>query len=329
MLTALTKYQRSNLSIFLIKNCEQIIKRKMSTAPIATLSDDYLVRAQRVVPPLTNLLHKGQAGRIGVIGGSFEYTGAPYFAAMTSMKVGADAVHVFCCKDAATPIKSYSPELMVHPVLDDEHDAVKLIEPWLERLHVLVIGPGLGRDPKIFETITKLLQICKTLEKPLVIDADGLFLLSQDINIIANYPGIILTPNLVEFERIFGKDEVDLDAKFKIVGPNLTVLKKGFSDLIYNSDKINDYLQITGGGGRRCSGQGDILAGTIAVFYCWALQANDPEAAKVACYGASYFVKKLNPKTFLTKGRSMTASDMLENIHNTFEVYFENKQSQK
>lgn len=321
--------QRSHRFISIYKISAKIIG-KMSTTTSSTInnfSDDYLVRAQCVVPPLSNSLYKGQAGRIGVIGGSFEYTGAPFFAAIAAMRVGADAVHIFCSKDAAIPIKSYSPELMVHPVLDDANDAVALIEPWLERLHVLIIGPGLGRETKTFDTIIRLLEVCKRIEKPLIIDADGLFLLSQNINLIADYPGVILTPNAVEFIRLFGNDGIGLAEKFKITGPNVTVLQKGFNDMIYSStDGVNDYEQVSGGGGRRCSGQGDILAGTIAVFYYWAIKANDPNAAKVACYAGSYFLKKLNPYTFRSKGRSMCASDMIDKIHETFELYFENKQ---
>ena len=51
---------------------------------------------RRVVPPLTFALHKGQGGRIAVVGGSLEYTGAPYFAAMAALRTGADIAHVFC-----------------------------------------------------------------------------------------------------------------------------------------------------------------------------------------------------------------------------------------
>lgn len=93
--------------------------------------------SRTVVPRLTDNKHKGQYGRIGVVGGSLEYTGAPYFAAISSLKVGADLAHVFCQKEAAVVIKSYSPELIVHPNLDDEN-AVEVIAPWLERLHVIV-----------------------------------------------------------------------------------------------------------------------------------------------------------------------------------------------
>ena len=74
-----------------------------------------------VVPRLTNTMHKGQCGRVAVFGGCILYTGAPYFAAISALKCGADLVHVFCEKEAGTVIKSYSPELIVHPVLDAEY----------------------------------------------------------------------------------------------------------------------------------------------------------------------------------------------------------------
>lgn len=293
---------------------------------ISKMCDDiYLKRARECVPPLTNNLHKGQLGRIGVFGGSTDYTGAPYFAAISALKVGADLVHVFCCAGAAIPIKSYSPELMVHPVLDDPNDAMKLIEPWLERLHVLVIGPGLGRDPAVLATIRQLITACRSLKKPLVLDADALFLISQDLSIITNYPGAILTPNVVEFSRIFGED--DFEKKLNEIGSSVTVLKKGFGDTIYSGPtKIEDAYTVQGGNGRRCGGQGDVLAGSTAIFYAWAIKAQDPEPEKIACVAASHFVKKLNTATFGAKGRSMTVTDMIQNIHRVFDEHFEQKE---
>jgi ATP-dependent NAD(P)H-hydrate dehydratase len=72
---------------------------------------------KKVIPPLLFDTHKGEAGRIGVVGGSEEYTGAPIFASMAAFRTGADLVHVFCAKNAAIPIKSFSPDLIVHPIL--------------------------------------------------------------------------------------------------------------------------------------------------------------------------------------------------------------------
>lgn len=66
--------------------------------------------------------HKGQHGKVTVIGGSSAYTGAPYFAAFSAMQVGADYGNVYCTKEAAQPIKSYAPELVVFPVMKEESD---------------------------------------------------------------------------------------------------------------------------------------------------------------------------------------------------------------
>lgn len=303
------------------KSVMSLIRRKFSSK----MSEEfYLNRARQCIPNLTNDLHKGQSGRIGVVGGSPDYTGAPYFAAISALKVGADLVHIFCCAGAAVPIKSYSPELMVHPVLDDPSDPVKLIEPWLERLHVLVIGPGLGRDPAVFSTIRRLIAVCRSLKKPLVLDADALFLISQDISIIVNYPGAILTPNVVEFPRIF--EQEDYANALNAIGPSVAVLKKGFADTIYSgANKVSDTITVQGGNGRRCGGQGDILAGSTAIFYAWAIKANDSEPEKTACVAASHFVKRLNTMAFGVKGRSMTATDMIQHIHTVFDVHFEQK----
>ena len=67
------------------------------------------------------------------------YTGAPYFAAISALKAGADLVHVFCEREAGQVIKSYSPELIVHPVFDTEL-AMEEIDQWLPRFHCVVLG---------------------------------------------------------------------------------------------------------------------------------------------------------------------------------------------
>ena len=78
--------------------------------------------AKLVVPPLSNSLHKGQMGRIGILGGSEEYTGAPFYAAKSSLMLGADLSFIFCAEAATIPIKSYSPEVMVVPFYTKEDE---------------------------------------------------------------------------------------------------------------------------------------------------------------------------------------------------------------
>lgn len=71
-----------------------------------------------IIPQLSHSLHKGQAGRVGVVGGSRDYTGAPYYSSMASMRLGADMSHTICEPSAGDVIKTYSPDLIVHRILD-------------------------------------------------------------------------------------------------------------------------------------------------------------------------------------------------------------------
>ena len=83
----------------------------------STWNEDHQHHAMtRCVLPLSADSHKGSSGRVGVLGGSARYTGAPYYAAMAALKAGSDLAFVFCAQEASLPIKCYSPELMVAPV---------------------------------------------------------------------------------------------------------------------------------------------------------------------------------------------------------------------
>ena len=165
--------------------------------------DPCLRRAMDFIPSLDPhtlspaAMRKGGCGRIGVVGGCQEYTGAPFFAAMSALRVGADISHVFCAKGAGPVIKSYSPELIVHPYLTELHDlpgglhassaernlasekAAGAISAWFSRLDVLVVGPGLGRDPVVFASAKRIVQFAMVAQLPVVIDADGLALVRR------------------------------------------------------------------------------------------------------------------------------------------------------
>ncbi|KAL7030549.1 hypothetical protein ACKWTF_006704 [Chironomus riparius] len=298
--------------------------------------DIWMERAKKIVPKLTNDMHKGEAGRIGIIGGSLEYTGAPYYAGIAALKVGCDLVHIFCPQSAALAIKSYSPELIVHPLLDSDN-ALDLIEPWLSRLHVLVIGSGLGRDRNILHTVSELIMCCKKSQKPLVIDADGLFLITQNTSLLNDYQNVILTPNAMELFRLIGDTNEKLHALSEKIGKNVIVLEKAMNDRIYDTETMSKVECPQGGTNRRCGGQGDLLAGAVAVFYHWALNLtnkdnsgqpiHDFNPAIAACYGATYLIKYCNRLAYEKYGRSMTAVDMIDCIHTGFNEYFEHENS--
>ncbi|KAG5887141.1 hypothetical protein JTB14_024250 [Gonioctena quinquepunctata] len=308
-----------------VNKCELTSVRGVAKKMCESFEDVIHQKSKTLAPPLTRDRHKGQAGRIGVFGGSLEYTGAPYFSSISALKVGADLAYVFCNKEAATVIKSYSPELIVLPVLDDS-EAIQKIEPWLERLHVVLIGPGLGRNEKTFAVIEQVIQSCRTKKKPMVIDADGLFLVSQKPDIIKNYPApLILTPNVMEFNRLVDRNvgdgtKLERSSDFlKNLGGDITLLCKDYEEEIIGNDTI---VKVVGSGsGRRCGGQGDLLGGSLATFFSWAvMKGEDP---KVACYSAAKLTRDCNARAFAKFGRSMTTTNMIDEIHGVFNDNFE------
>lgn len=325
------KFCQSNIHSF-AKNMENLT------------SEQLLEAAQSFVPKMTPEMYKGQCGRIGVIGGCKEYTGAPYFAGITALKVGADLSHVFCTEAAAPVIKSYSPELIVHPILDSSNCIAEVGE-WLPRIHTLVVGPGLGRDPSIFGNFKGIFQSVIELGLPLVVDADGVYFITQDPNIIKGYKKAVLTPNGIEFirlyEKVFGetpKKEAAIDNTRNLAEAlsGVTIVQKGKDDIISNGTMT--IICSKQGSVRRCGGQGDLLSGSMGTFMYWANktmkdtqsgnQAGDALLEKLgpnltAAFGACFLTRECNRLAYLSHKRSMTTTDMIACIHQAFETYFE------
>eukprot|EP00882_Tetradesmus_deserticola_P029541 GHRQ01033099.1.p1 GENE.GHRQ01033099.1~~GHRQ01033099.1.p1 ORF type:complete len:302 (+),score=113.67 GHRQ01033099.1:51-956(+) len=244
-----------------------------------------LLRALKdMVPSLTTDSHKGQAGKVGVVGGCREYTGAPFFAAMSSLRMGCDLAYVFCTPSAAPVIKGYSPELIVIPELLDSRDFVNVhlsdkfskfresIEPWLKRLSVLILGPGLGDDALVAECMRDIVAMARKLQLPVIIDGSGLNFVAHTPDIVRGYSNCLLTPNIAEFGRLAEAVGVQLDGKIGVRwqqqsqqlaaalgGPLL--LSKGPQDIITDGQQL--LVVRADGSPRRCGGQGDILTGEL------------------------------------------------------------------
>ncbi|XP_038863055.1 ATP-dependent (S)-NAD(P)H-hydrate dehydratase-like isoform X1 [Salvelinus namaycush] len=316
-------------------NAGLVLERSFSHGTAARRGmDDILPLVKNIVPPLTSKKHKGQDGRIGIIGGCQEYTGAPYFAAISALKVGADLSHVFCTKTAATVIKSYSPELIVHPVLDSP-DAVEEIEKWLPRLHCLVVGPGLGRDEMLLKNAKEVIEKSKARDIPIVIDADGLWLVAQQPSVIQGYQKGILTPNYMEFTQLYeamhhepldSSDHQRSAMELSVAMGNLTVVLKGEEDLITDGNKV--ILCRQEGSGRRCGGQGDLLSGSLGVLAHWAYTSSadmtkSVNPSVVAAFGACSLTRQCNRQAFHKHGRATTTTDMIQEISSAFKKLFE------
>jgi len=250
--------------------------------------DDILQQVKTFISPLSFDAHKGEGGRVGVIGGSRDYSGAPFYSAISALKTGADLSHIFCCESASSAIKSYSPEVIVHPYLIENNDvdpasrserskhAVEDVRAWFQGIRVFVIGPGLGRDSLVWKTVSEIVEQAKGEGIPLVIDGDGINMICENLDLIRGYNKVVLTPNVVEFKRLCSKvfeekekrENGDLKDLCNRLG-NITVVLKSKEDLICNGE--NEPVKCKEEGSpRRCGGQGDILTGVLATFLGWA-----------------------------------------------------------
>ncbi|KAL4193886.1 hypothetical protein AMTRI_Chr06g179180 [Amborella trichopoda] len=330
------------------ENCSNISMESSykTKCTIHSLSQSDISRIVRsIVPPLDPGRHKGQAGKIAVIGGCREYTGAPYFAAISALKIGADLSHVFCTTDAATVIKSYSPELIVHPVLEESYNlrsenklptskrVLADVVKWMERFDCLIIGPGLGRDPFLLECVSEIIQHARKENIPLVIDGDGLFLVTNNLELVKGYHLTVLTPNVNEYKRLIQKvlecDVSDEDApqQLQMLSKRLggvTILQKGKNDLISDGETV-EMVSIFGSP-RRCGGQGDILSGSVALFSSWARSMKATRGAGftenpmiLGSIAGSALLRRAASLAFENKKRSTLTTDIIECLGRSLE----------
>merc|ERR1712194_136745 len=294
-------------------------------------SSDFL---RDIVPSLDGRGHKGQAGRICVLGGSVDFAGAPYYAGMASLRVGGELAYMCTAEEATGPIKSYSPELMVSAIynwgrMSDDNQAtvqqeqdqmVAKMEALFPRLHCLVIGPGLGRDDRVLAAVARVIRSAKKQGLPLVIDADGLWLIERHPELMRDYRSAVLTPNAAEFRRlakvVAGDERADLRRVCQEMhGP--IILLKGAVDRICGPDGERVLECSEDGAPRRPGGLGDFLAGSLGTILAWAcLRKRDKLHA---CVAASVVVRRACRAAYLKKKRAMVAPDVLEEVGAAFE----------
>ncbi len=232
---------------------------------------------------------------------------------------------------------------------------------WLPRLHALVIGPGLGRDKAILSNVEQLIGLLRKQEKPIpiVIDADGLFLITEKPDLINSYENCILTPNSAEFERLYEKvtgaksEEQKKEKDKKKLAQKLAetlqvnILMKGHLDTIASPKSAEPIQCGIDGSPRRCGGQGDLLSGALVASYFWAIKNREkieyqpsnsersPKSvdqpspfmklspAQVAAYAASTLIRTSSQTVFGKLGRSMISADILKEIGPIFNKLFE------
>ena len=152
-----------------------------------------------VTKPRPSKSHKGDFGRILIIGGSETFSGAPALVALAALRTGVDLTYVAAPAKTAYAISSMSPNL-ISVKLDGEHlnpSNVPGLNRYIEIANAVVLGPGLGLHPETREFVKAIVEAVESAGKPLLLDADGLKAFAE-FKKPSNVP-LVLTPHAGEY----------------------------------------------------------------------------------------------------------------------------------
>lgn len=264
-----------------------------------------------LIRPRNPAAHKNIFGHSLIIGGSEGKCGAAILASTAALRTGCGLVTALIPAAAVIPLLSTLPEAMSIVRNDDEEE----ITIDISRFQSVGFGPGIG-----MQAASMLSYLLRNQQKPLVIDADGLTLLSRNTDwyqLLA--PNIILTPHPGEFDRLTKKHDSAFE-RFKTQllfskSHQVYVLLKGQHTTI-TSPNAKVYCNTTGNSGMATAGSGDVLTGIITSLLA---QGYSPEiAAVLGAYLHGFAGDKAAEEKSMT---SMIASDIIDGIPAFFKQY--------
>jgi NAD(P)H-hydrate epimerase len=221
------------------------------------------------LPLIIRSRHKYEAGYVLGISGSPEMPGAAALTSLATLRAGAGIVRLFTQPE--TSQAGLAPEI-IRETID-----LGRIEEEQERADSLFIGPGLGRSSAVQKMIQKLLP---RLKKPVVVDGDGLYHLSQmsDYSLPA---GSVLTPHHGEMTRLLGGPPTLESCQRYVEKHEVTVILKGAPTILFHP-KRHPLIVTTGDPGMATAGSGDVLTGIVVAMLAQKLPPD--QAAPLAVY---------------------------------------------
>jgi len=214
--------------------------------------------------------HKGDFGRVLVVGGSETYSGAPALTALGAYATGVDIVYVAAPEAVASIISGFSPSIITVKLKGKRLAPRNLeeISPFLERVDAVAMGPGLGLHDETAEASNTLLAQVEEKGLPVLLDADALKAFAR-VKRRLRTP-VVFTPHHGEFMILAGREAGGgLDKKGETVRDEAsrlgaTVLLKGHVDIVSDGARVR--FNRTGNPGMTVGGTGDVLSGVVAGY---------------------------------------------------------------
>jgi len=242
--------------------------------------------------------------------------GAASLASSAAYVVGGGLVRACVLDDVAQVIFRWQREVTARIIPGKNgmycKDSVKAVADELNKSNVILIGPGLGRSLDVTEFVREVIFLART---PLVMDADALFAVSQDLNILKEIKTpCVITPHPGEMSRLTGASVQDIldntaDTAYRFSKEyNIVTLLKDTHTVIAHP-KENFYINTTGNNALAKAGTGDVLAGMIAGFIAQGSDVFAASALSAYIHGKAGEAASLDLSTY-----SVSASDLLKYI---------------
>lgn len=220
----------------------------------------------KYLPRRINYSYKGNYGKVLIIAGSKEISGAAALSALAAFKTGAGMVRIFTHENNRNILGKLLPEAMINTYTIDKFD-IKSLQAAIKWCDVIAVGPGMGTGEVQTEIVNEVLES----KIPTVIDADGINTISRHNEIKEKlHDKVILTPHLGEMSRF-------LAVPAKEIAQNLikytrkvnykygaTVVLKDARTVMAN--KKGTYINLTGNSGMATAGSGDVLTGIMVAL---------------------------------------------------------------
>ncbi|MDA8125027.1 MAG: NAD(P)H-hydrate dehydratase [Deltaproteobacteria bacterium] len=277
--------------------CGKLHLSRISFPP--ALCDDEAIKVEIngfiALPLRERTLHKGSAGDVLFIAGAAGYYGAPYFSAMSFLKAGGGYARLGAPWSMTPFLATRGSEIVFVPQAETTEGSLSLKnkDALLElagRADMVVMGPGLSLAAETQELIRELVA---AIEKPLLIDGDGITALAAHKEIIRNRPApTVLTPHPGEMSRLTGKPIAEIEKKrIPILQETAADLRalivlKGAHSLIGMPER-RVFINLSGNPGMATAGSGDVLTGTIAAMSGLGLPLEEAVRKGVFIHGLS------------------------------------------
>lgn len=241
--------------------------------------------------------HKGMNGTLAIVGG-WEYYGSSVIAGTGANAFGNDLVKIYATEVNYQIISSYSPYLIVRNITSMKADWIKEVA----ECRAILIGPGLGHSTESGKAVRTIL---KAYSGPVVIDADGIRIISESLSSLKGKK-VIFTPHRREFEILTGDDASENNAVKFAKKHSAIIVLKGKEDIVTDGTRT---IFVQGGNARMTmGGTGDLLAGLISAATSRGI---DPFRAAVM---GSYVNKKAGEYSYRKKSYWYGIDDMISSI---------------